>query len=121
MAELTRRYLVMPLATEGPFDAGDPDVAFVLKPWKDPAALLALEAYRDHCYPELARELDAWIKQIRGGPVVRGDVGLRNQAHTAARSPAADRHRRMRVAGPPPAKGKGKVIRLRTAKKKRNR
>ena len=32
MAELTRRYIIMTMATEGPFDRTDPDSAFVLKP-----------------------------------------------------------------------------------------
>lgn len=81
MAELIRRYLIMPLATEMPFDLADPDGAFVLKPWKDPAALRALAAYRDNCYPALARDLDAWIKTIKAGPVVRGGVGKRNEAY----------------------------------------
>ncbi|HEV8583417.1 MAG TPA: hypothetical protein VGT02_00450 [Methylomirabilota bacterium] len=81
MSELTRRYVVMALATAAPFDPTDADGAFVLKPWKDPAALRALTAYRDNCYPELARDLDAWIRAIQAGPVVRGDVGRRNEAH----------------------------------------
>jgi hypothetical protein len=81
MAELTRRYIVMQMATEGPFDLQDLDAPFVLKPWKDPAALKALAAYRDHCYPELAAELSAWIAAIGAGPVPRGDVGARNEAH----------------------------------------
>ena len=81
MAELTRRYVVMAMATEAPFDVKDPDCVFVLKPWKDPAALRALAAYRDNCYPELARDLDAWIRAIGAGPVLRGDVGHRNEAH----------------------------------------
>ena len=81
MAELNRRYVVMTLATEAPFDAADPDGVFVLKPWKDPAALRALLAYRDNCYPELARDLDAWIRAIQDGPKVRGDVGTRNEPH----------------------------------------
>ncbi len=55
MAELTRRYIVMAMATEAPFDLTDVEGVFVLKPWKDPAALRALETYRDNCYPELAR------------------------------------------------------------------
>ena len=79
MAELTKRYLVMPLATEAVFDLTDPDGAFVLKPWKDPAALRALATYRDNCFPELARDLGAWIAAIKSGPVVRGDVGARNE------------------------------------------
>jgi len=67
MAELTRRYIVMQMATEGPFDILDVDAPFVLKPWKDPAALQALRAYRDHCYDELAHELGPWIDAI-GSP-----------------------------------------------------
>jgi hypothetical protein len=85
MAELTRRYIVMPMSTEGPFDPMDPDAPFVLKPWKDPAALRALEAYRDSCYPELAHDLSAWIVAIRSGPVMRGSVGARNESHLASR------------------------------------
>jgi hypothetical protein len=81
MAELTRRYVVMAMATDAPFDPKDPDGVFVLKPWKDPAALRALMAYRDNCYPELARDLDAWIRAVGAGPVIRGDVGRRNEAH----------------------------------------
>src|SRR6185436_9211780 len=81
MAELTRRYVVMTLATEAPFDPVDTEGVFVLKPWKDPAALRALLAYRDSCYPELARDLDAWIRAIQAGPRVRGGVGLRNETH----------------------------------------
>ena len=80
MAELNKRYLVMPMATEAPFDLLDPDGAFVLKPWKDPAALRAVATYRDNCYPELARELDAWIRAIKAGPGVRGGVGKRNES-----------------------------------------
>jgi hypothetical protein len=85
MPELTRRYIVMAMATEGPFDVNDTENAFVLKPWKDPAALHALQTYRDHCYPELATEIDAWIKVIGSGPVVRGGVGVRNERHLASR------------------------------------
>jgi hypothetical protein len=87
MPTLTRRYLVMPLAAEAPFDPRDPDGAFVLKPWKDPAALLALRAYRDNCFPELRRELDAWIRAIETGPTVRGDVGRRNERHLQVSTP----------------------------------
>jgi hypothetical protein len=87
MAELTRRYVVMALATEAPFDVNDPDSPFVLKPWKDPAALRALMAYREHCYPELARDLEAWIRAIEEGPVVRGDVGSRNEPHVRDAAP----------------------------------
>lgn len=83
MAELTRRYIVMAMAAEAPFDLYDPEAPFVLKPWKDPAALDALEAYRDRCYPELAADLTAWIGTIRGGARVRGGVGARNEAHMA--------------------------------------
>lgn len=81
MADLTRRYVVMTMATEAPFDPNDPEGAFVLKPWKDPAALRALQAYCDNCYPELARDLQAWIRVIQAGPVIRGDVGRRNEPH----------------------------------------
>ena len=96
MAELTRRYVVMAMATDGPFDTRDPEGAFVLRPWKDPAALHALRAYADRCYPELARDLAAWIRAIEKGPVVRGDVGRRNEAHARAAAPAA----KVRAAAP---------------------
>jgi hypothetical protein len=85
MPELTRRYIVMAMANEAPFDVHDPEAPFVLKPWKDPAALRALEVYRDHCYPELAADLNAWILTIEGGARVRGGVGARNEAHLAGR------------------------------------
>jgi len=89
MAELTRRYIVMQMATEGPFDIRDADAPFVLKPWKDPAALQALRAYRDSCYEELARDLDQWIEAIELGPQIRGGVGSRNeQASTKRPKPA---------------------------------
>lgn len=81
MPELTKRYIVMTMATEAPFDFADTDGVFVLKPWKDPAALRALMAYRDNCYPELGRDLDEWIRVIASGAVVRGDVGRRNEPH----------------------------------------
>jgi hypothetical protein len=85
MPELTRRYIVMTMATEGPFDMKDPDTAFVLKPWKDPAALRALEVYREYCYPELGEELALWIDEISSGPLVRGGIGARNEQHLAAK------------------------------------
>jgi hypothetical protein len=88
MTELARRYVVMPLATDAPFDPADPDGAFVLKPWKDPAALRALRAYRDSCFPELRRDLDAWIHAIESGPTVRGDIGRRNEPFVRAASAA---------------------------------
>ena len=81
MPELTRRYVVMTMATEAPFDLADPEGVFVLKPWKDPAALRALRAYADTCYPELGRDLAGWIRAIERGPVVRGGVGRRNEDH----------------------------------------
>ena len=84
MPELKRRYVVMALGAEAPFDPGDPDGVFVLKPWKDPAALRALAAYRDNCYPELAADLAAWIALIEQGPVIRGGVGRRNEPHVRA-------------------------------------
>ena len=90
MVELTRRYIVMQMAAEGPFDIADPDAPFVLKPWKDPAALQALIVYREHCYPELAQELDLWINAIAAGPKIRGGVGSRNELTAPARrKPAA--------------------------------
>jgi hypothetical protein len=91
MAELTRRYVIMAMATDGPFDTRDPEGAFVLRPWKDPAALHALRAYADRCYPELVRDLAAWLRTIEKGPVVRGDVGRRNEAHARTAAPAAPR------------------------------
>jgi hypothetical protein len=102
MAALTRRYVVMPLATEAPFDPGDPDGPFVLKPWKDPAALRALRAYRDNCFPELRSDLDAWIRAIEAGPALRGDVGRRNEAHLqpASRGRAPSSAARGRRASP---------------------
>jgi hypothetical protein len=87
MPELTRRYVVMTLATDAPFDPADREGVFVLKPWKDPAALRALAAYRDNCYPELARDLDAWIRAVEAGPKVRGDVGRRNEGHVRSGAP----------------------------------
>lgn len=86
MPELTRRYIVMAMATEAPFDVHDPEAPFVLKPWKDEAALRALEAYRDHCYPELAADLAGWIQAIRSGARLRGGVGTRNDVYAAPRS-----------------------------------
>ena len=85
MPEMTKRYLVMTMATEAPFDFTDVDGVFVLKPWKDRAALRALATYRDNCYPELAHDLAAWIALIERGPVVRGDVGRRNEPHVRPR------------------------------------
>ena len=99
MAELTRRYVVMTMATHAPFDPQDPEGVFVLKPWKDPAAVRALEAYRDHCYAELARDLEAWLRTIAAGTPVLGDVGRRNELH--ARSAAL---RATRTAGPKKSK-----------------
>ena len=97
MPELTRRYVVMPLASDAPFDPIDHDGVFVLKPWKDPAALRALVAYRENCYPELARDLDAWIRAIQTGPRVRGGIGLRNEAHvTTGHGPKEPGGRRLR-------------------------
>ena len=118
MPELTRRYIVMAMATEAPFDVHDPEAPFVLKPWKDAAALRALEAYRDHCYPELATDLNGWIQAIRSGARIRGGVGARNDAYaTAPRStsrgaaPAARR----------PAKATKKKAAKKPSKKKGNR
>jgi hypothetical protein len=102
MPELTRRYIVMTMSAEGPLDLEDADAPFVLKPWKDPAALEALEAYRAHCYPELAAELGQWIAAIRQGPTVRGGVGRRNAEHLASsarRVPARAPRRARRTTG----------------------
>ena len=107
MSELTRRYVVMALATAAPFDPADREGVFVLKPWKDPAALRALAAYRDNCYPELARDLDAWIREIQAGPSVRGDVGRRNDSHVRTghgpkRKPKSGAARRPKPGGAEP-------------------
>ena len=116
MAELTRRYIVMTMSADGPFDLEDPEAPFVLKPWKDPAAVLALEAYRSHCYPELAEELGRWIEAIRAGAMVRGGVGRRNEEHMAARSRLARPAGRTR---PRPAVRGAAAVRARTKAKKR--
>jgi len=112
MVELTRRYIVMQMAVEGPFDLTDPDAPFVLKPWKDPAALQALIAYREHCYPELAQELDRWIGTISAGPKIRGGVGSRNElmAPSRAKSPSRTTPR-----------AKGKTKRIKSVKRKGKR
>lgn len=116
MPELTRRYIVMAMATEAPFDVHDPEAPFVLKPWKDPAALRALEAYRDHCYPELAADIGGWIEAIRGGARIRGGVGARNEAH------GAQRPRDRSGAGPrKPAKATKKATARKAPKKKGKR
>jgi hypothetical protein len=114
MPELTRRYIVMTMATEGPFDMHDPDAPFVLKPWKDPAALRALETYRDNCYPELAHEIDAWIIAVRSGRAALGGVGARNQPHVgSARKP--------KPKGAPRGKAKAKAMQAKSLRKKGKR
>lgn len=118
MPELTRRYIVMAMAAEAPFDVYDPEAPFVLKPWKDPAALSALEAYRDLCYPELAADLTEWIGTIRVGARVRGGVGARNEAHIAAQSKARPTTARPRPAPKGKAKAKAKSAGRKPAKKK---
>ena len=120
MAELTRRYVVMTMASHAPFDPDDPEGVFVLKPWKDPAAVRALEAYRDHCYPELARDLDAWLRAITAGTPTLGDVGRRNELH--ARS-AAGRTARKAVSRKPakPARTRRPAAKKRPAPKKKKR
>jgi hypothetical protein len=117
MPELTRRYIVMAMATEAPFDVHDPEAPFVLKPWKDPAALRALEAYRDHCYPELAGDLTGWIQAIRSGARIRGGVGARNDAYAGPRPKA----RRAAPAARRPAKAAKKQVATKTTKKKGKR
>ena len=114
MVELTRRYIVMQMAAEGPFDIADPDAPFVLKPWKDPAALQALIAYREHCYAELAEELDQWIRAIVAGPKTRGGVGSRNELTAPARRKAA-------VAAKPKVRSKAKPSKPMKKKAKRLR
>jgi len=109
MPELTRRYIVMAMATEAPFDVHDPEAPFVLKPWKDEAALRALEAYRDHCYPELAADLTGWIQAIKNGARIRGGVGTRNDAYAAPRSKPRG--------GAPPARRSAKVTKKKVSKK----
>lgn len=124
MPELTRRYVVMAMATEGPFDPSDPDGVFVLKPWKDPAALRALVTYRDACYPELARDLEAWIRAIEAGPVIRGDVGRRNEAYTKSalgRAVRGGAKSAGRVAATPKARRRGKARPGTSRGKKRRR
>ena len=124
MSELTRRYVVMALATPAAFDPADHDGVFVLKPWKDPAALRALATYRDHCYPELARDLDAWIRAIQAGPTVRGDVGRRNEPHTrkghAGRDARGAGHRQAKPASQSPQQ-KGSRHPLRPKRRRRRR
>lgn len=125
MAELTLRYVVMSMASEGPFDPADPDGVFVLKPWKDPAALRALETYRDNCYPELARDLQAWIGAITTGPTVRGDVGRRNEPFVkspAASGGAGERRRpRSKATSSAHTRAKSRVRRSAGKRKKRSR
>ena len=117
MPELTRRYIVMSMAAEGPFDIRDPNGAFVLKPWKDPAAVEALEAYSRHCYPQLAMELSEWIAAISSGPRIRGGVGARNAEHMSRQSaaPAKPPAPRRRV------KSKAKAARRKPNQKKAKR
>ena len=117
MPELTRRYIVMAMATEAPFDVHDPEAPFVLKPWKDPAALRALEVYRDHCYPELAGDLSGWIQAIRTGARIRGGVGTRNDAYAAPRPKAL----RSAPAARRPAKAAKKRVTGKAPKKKGKR
>jgi len=119
MAELTRRYIVMTMAAEAPFDPRDPEAPFVLKPWKDPAALRALETYRDHCYPELASELDAWIKVIAAGPVIRGGVGTRNQGQPANQPKVGATARRRQARPRAPLKVAERKSRTKKARRRR--
>ena len=117
MPELTRRYIVMAMATEAPFDVHDPEAPFVLKPWKGPAALRALEVYRDHCYPELAGDLSGWIQAIRTGARIRGGVGARNDPFAGARPKA----RGGATAARRPAKASKKKVAKKAPKKKGKR
>jgi hypothetical protein len=127
MRELTRRYVVMSMAAEAPFDPADPEAVFVLKPWKDPAALRALLAYRDNCYPELAGELDMWIRIIETGPPIRGGVGRRNEPHVkraradAGRAPAGHAAKKRSGARPRSRATNAKVTRRGAPSKRRKR
>jgi hypothetical protein len=129
MAELTRRYVVMAMAAAAPFDPADRDASFVLKPWKDPSALIALKSYRDHCYPELARDLDEWIRLLEAGPLSLGGVGRRNEAHlTSIRLSAAPRgrprgHRARRTTVPtrPNVKAKARRSPARPSRRRKKR
>jgi hypothetical protein len=129
MPELTRRYVVMAMAAAAPFDPADRDAPFVLKPWKDPTALIALKTYRDHCYPELARDLDEWIRLVEAGPRVLGGVGRQNEAHASTKpvsrsSAAAGVRRASKTGARVRAKVRGKASRAggrRAAKPKRRR
>lgn len=119
MPELTRRYVVMAMATEAPFDLDDPEGVFVLKPWKDPAALRALQRYAENCYPELAHDLAEWMRHIEAGTVVRGGVGRRNEPHVRpARAAAAAGARRSRATGAP-ARARAKAARPTAGRKGR--
>ena len=112
MPELNRRYVVMALGAEAPFDPHDPNGVFVLKPWKDPAALQALRAYRDNCYEELAQDLDQWIEAIEMGPQTRGGVGSRNEQASATR-------RKPAIKAKAKSKPKAKVVKSLKKKAKR--
>ena len=114
MTELTRRYIVMQMAAEGPFDFTDPDAPFVLKPWKDPAALQALIVYREHCYPELAQELNQWISAIAAGPRIRGGVGSRNELTALARRKPAPKARLKAKSKAKPVKAVKKKVKRRS-------
>ena len=121
MAELMRRYVVMSMAAEAPFDPRDPDGVFVLKPWKDPAALRALMTYRENCYPELSRDLEDWIVTIQAGPVVRGDVGRRNEAHMARAHTATAREPHGRARRPTTRAGAKRASPTRASAKRGDR
>ena len=119
MPELTRRYVVMTMASHAPFDPDDPEGVFVLKPWKDPAAVRALQAYRDHCYPELARDLDAWLRAIAAGTPLLGDVGRRNELHAKAAAPRTTKKPARAKAVKPARASKARARRPATTRKKK--
>ena len=123
MSELTRRYVVMAMATEAPFDLTDPEGVFVLKPWKDPAALRALKTYCANCYPELARELETWIRAVETGPVLRGGIGRRNEGHLKPAVQARATRKRAEARPRPPARAHRKPTKRRPPRdgKKRRR
>jgi hypothetical protein len=111
----------MTMATEAPFDPTHPDEPFVLKPWKDPAALRALRTYAQSCYPELRAELETWIREIEAGPVLRGDVGRRNEPYAAPAPPAPRRPAARRAKTAPARRRARKPGRTAARPKKRRR
>ena len=68
------------------FATFDPEAPrrFVLSPERDPAALAALMTYAEFCEPELAADIEAWVKEIKElvpGELRLGEVGASNARH----------------------------------------